>query len=279
MKAFESAWQNQEGLKFHMSGWEPEEHPKAVVALIHGLGEYTGRYAHVGQAFNRAGYTLVGFDLRGHGKSGGPRGHTPSFEAYMQDIDDFFGELDQKYPGLARFLYGHSLGALLVLNYVLRRNPRLTGVIVTGAGLRTALEAQPFKIMMARVLGFLLPALAIPSGLDPTMLSRDPQVVQAYIHDPLVHGLVTLGFGKCMLPVPPWTFQHAHEFATPLLIMHGGKDAVTFPQGSREFTGLVSGDCTLKIWDGLYHEIHNEPEKNEVLKVMVEWMGAQLKKK
>ncbi len=279
MKHFESAWVNREGLKFYLQGWEPDGRPKAVVALVHGLGEHTGRYDHVGAAFTQAGFVLAGFDLRGHGRSQGARGHVPSFEAYLQDIDDFLAELAQKYPGLPCFLYGHSLGATLVLNYVLRRKIALAGVIATGAGLHTALQEQAFKILIARLLGFLLPALPVNSGMEPHLLSRDPQVVQAYIHDPLVHDRVTLGFGRVMLPVIPWVFQHASEFRLPLLLMHGEKDRVTYPSGSREFAGLVPGPVALKIWEGCFHEIHNEPGKAEVLAAMVAWMDAQLKGK
>ncbi len=279
MKHFESTWENQESLKFYMQGWEPDSQPKALVALVHGLGEHTGRYAHVGKAFSAAGYALVGFDLRGHGKSGGPRGHAPSFEAFMKDIDDFFSKLGKRYPTQPHFLYGHSLGGVLVLNYVLRRKPDLVGVISTDAGLRTALEEQAFKIMAARVLGFLLPAVAFPSGLDPKMLSHDPELVKAYINDPLVHDRATLGFGRIMLSVLPWTFQHAHEFSVPLLLMHGEKDKLAYVRGSQEFASRVPKNCTLKIWDGLYHEIHNEPEQAEVIQFMLRWLDSQLSKK
>ena len=279
MKSFESSWENKEGIKFYVRGWEPNKKPKAVVALVHGLGEHVGRYAHVGEAFTRADYALIGFDLRGHGKSSGPRGHTPSFEAFMQDIDGFLAETEKRYPKLPRFLYGHSLGGILVLNYALRRKPKLAGVISTAASLRTALEEQRFKVMLARVLGALLPTTAIPSGLDPKTLSRDPVVVQAYVDDPLVHDRMTLGFGRIMLSVLPWTFEHAHEFPVPLLIMHGGNDMLGYPRGSQEFASLVPRDCTLKIWDGLYHEIHNEPEQTKVFKTMIQWMDARLKKK
>lgn len=277
MKTFESGWENQEGIKFFVRGWEPAKEPKAVVALVHGLGEHTGRYAHVGQAFSDAGYALVGFDLRGHGKSGGPRGHIPSFEAFMQDIEDFLWQIEERYPQLSCFLYGHSLGGVLVLNYALRRKPKLAGVISTAAGLRTALEEQRLKVVLARVLGTLLPATAIANGLDPKTLSRDPRVVQAYVGDPLVHDRMTLGFGKIMLSVLPWTFEHAHEFSLPLLIMHGEKDMLGYPRGSQEFAALVSRGCTLKIWEGLYHEIHNEPERAKVFKTMLQWMDAHLK--
>jgi len=279
MKMFESGWESKDGIKFYMRGWEPDKKPKAVVCLVHGLGEHVGRYVHVGEAFSKAGYVLTGFDLRGHGKSGGPRGHVPSFETLMQDIDRFLKETETRYPNLPRFLYGHSLGGILILNYALRRRPDVVGVISTAAGLRTALEEQKFKVLMARILGTLMPTVMLASGLDPKTLSRDPKVVQAYIDDPLNHDRMTLGFGKTMLSVLPWTFEHAHEFPVPLLIMHGGKDMLGYPKGSQDFASRVPKNCTLKIWDGLYHEIHNEPEKAEVLKTMVEWMDGQLREK
>jgi acylglycerol lipase len=278
MKTRKWGWESIDGLEMYAQSWEPEEAPKAVVCLVHGLGEHSGRYAHVGKAFADAGFALTGFDLRGHGKSGGPRGHIPSFDAFMDDIEAFQKQVDDHFGDLPRFLYGHSLGGILVLNYVLRRKPDFVGVISTGAGLRTALEEQTAKIMMARVLGTLMPGVAIPSGLDPTTISRSPEVVDAYVKDPLVHDKMTLGFGKIMLSVLPWTFEHAHEFSLPLLIMHGMDDKLGYPRGSEEFASRVKKNCTLKLWDGLSHEIHNEPEQEEVFAFTIAWMKTQLKK-
>lgn len=279
MKTKEWGWESKDGLEMFAQSWEPEESSKAVVCLVHGLGEHSGRYAHVGRAFSNAGFALTGFDLRGHGKSGGPRGHIPSFDAFMDDIDSFQKQLDGRFANIPCFLYGHSLGGILVLNYVLRRKPDFKGVISTGAGLRTSLEEQTAKIMMARVLGTLMPGVAIPSGLDPTTISRRTEVVDAYVNDPLVHDKMTLGFGKIMLSVLPWTFEHAREFSLPLLIMHGKDDKLGYPRGSEEFAGHVKQNCTLKLWDGMYHEIHNEPEQEEVFAFMIDWMESQLKKK
>jgi acylglycerol lipase len=276
MKTRDWGWESKDGLEMFAQSWEPDENPKAVICLVHGLGEHSGRYAHVGRVLSEAGFALAGFDLRGHGKSGGPRGHIPSFEAFMNDIDEFENQLDERFSGLPRFLYGHSLGGILVLNYALRRMPDLKGVISTGAGLRTALEEQTAKVIMARVLGTLMPNMTISSGLDPTTISRTPEVVDAYIHDPLVHDKMTLGFGKIMLSVLPWSFEHAHEFSLPLLIMHGAEDKLGYPRGSEEFASLVKQDCTLKLWDGLHHEIHNEPEQDEVFTFMLDWMNAHL---
>ena len=269
-------WQSKDGLEMFSQSWEPENKPKALVCLVHGLGEHSGRYAHVAQVFSEAGYATASFDLRGHGKSGGPRGHLPSFDAYMDDIAEFHKQALEHFPGIPAFLYGHSLGGILVLNYVLRRKPKFAGVISTGAGMRTSLEEQKAKVMAARVLGTLMPATILPSGLVPETISRDPQVVRAYVNDPLVHDKMSLGFGKIMLSEIPWTFEHAHEFSLPLLIMHGKEDKLGYPRGSEEFAGLVPENCTLKLWDGMYHEIHNEPEKDDVFAFTIDWMNSQL---
>ena len=279
MKAFESRFEGSDKNLFYVQGWEPDAPPKAIVALVHGLGEHIGRYPHVGKALTDAGYTLVGFDLRGHGKSGGARGHFPSLAAVLGDIHQFFQFVSQRYPNIPQFLYGHSLGGLLSLTYALQNKADLKGVMVTGSALRSALQEQKVKIAMARVLGTLMPTATIPSGLDAKTISRDVDVVDKYVNDPLVHDKTSLGLGKAALAAIDLCFARASEFAYPLLIMHGKADALTYPSGSEDFARLAgekNKDVTLKVWDGLYHEVHNEPEQTEVFKAMVQWLDKHL---
>lgn len=279
MKTFESKWEDKDGIRFFVQGWEPKAEPKAVVALVHGLGEHTGRYAHVGRAMTDAGYAMAGFDLRGHGKSGGPRGHVSALDAYMQDIRGFFRFVGQRYPGRPYFLYGHSLGALLSLIYAIQYGAELKGVVVTGAALRSPLQEQKVKVAIVKALGSLFPSLTLPSGLDPATVSRDQKVVEAYINDRLVHDKASLGFGKSALNAIDLCFARAGELALPLLIMHGTADRIAYSSGSEEFAKLVDaagGDVILKLWDDLYHEIHNEPEKAEVIEFMIEWLDEHL---
>lgn len=280
MKHFDDKWQDQEGTTFFVQGWEPENgNPKALVVLVHGLGEHTGRYAHVGKALTRAGYALAGFDLRGHGKSGGPRGHAPSLEAYMQDIRQFFSLMEQRYYTIPRFLYGHSLGGLLVLAYAIQYGTGLKGVVANEPALRSSLQEQKAKIAMVRLLGSLAPTMTLPSGLDAATISRDPAVVEAYRKDPLVHDRTSLGFGKAALNAIDLCFARAGDLPTPLLIMHGTGDKLNYFSGSEDFAGLVSkagSDVTLRLWNDLYHEIHNEPEKEEVFQFMIEWLNKHL---
>ncbi len=278
MHHFETTWKARDGLDIFAEGWEPTViFPKAVVCLVHGLGEHVSRYAHVAEAFGREGFVLLGADLRGHGRSGGPRGHISSIEDFMQDIDVLLEQARTRYPNLPLYLYGHSLGGIQVLHYGLMRKPKVKGVIATSSGLHTAIENQSMKVLMAKLLGSLIPTVAIPSGLDSKTISHDEKVVQAYNSDPLVHDKISLGFGKVMIGVTAWTLAHAGEFSLPLLLLHGKADALAFPSSSIEFAAPLKEKCTLVLWDDAYHELHNEPIKDEVFKTMTIWMDARLR--
>jgi alpha-beta hydrolase superfamily lysophospholipase len=273
MKHEEFSFHTKDGLNLYAQSWSPDS-PEGVICLVHGLGEHSGRYVYVADLLNKAGYAVLASDLRGHGKSEGLRGHTPSIDAFMKDIDLLLEEAKRRYPHQPRFLYGHSLGGILVLNYTLRRRPELAGVVATSSGLRTALELQKGKIVLVKLLGSVMPKQTIASGLDAATISRDPEVVKKYLSDPLVHDKITFGMAKALSDAISWVFAHASEFTVPLLLMHGTADQLAFPAGSKEFASLVHGDCTLKLWDGLYHETHNEPEKDEVLAYMVGWLES-----
>lgn len=279
MKTFEAKLKSKDDIDFFVRGWEPEQKPKAVVALVHGLGEHTGRYEHVAKAMTEAGYAITSFDLRGHGKSSGIRGHFPSLDAVMQDIKDFFIFLTDRYPNTPQFLYGHSLGGLLVLTYALKNKTALKGVIATGAGLRSPIHEQKMKIIMAKLLGSLAPSTLIASGLETAAISQDQNIVDIYIKDPLVHDRISLGFGKAGLNATDFVWSHAEEFSVPLLIMHGTADRITYPHGSADFAKLAAKnnkDVTLKLWEGMYHEVHNEPDKEQVLRFIIDWLDRHL---
>jgi acylglycerol lipase len=274
MNHIEFTRQSPDKLQFYFQGWEPEISFRAVVCLVHGLGEHTGRYAHVAAALNDAGYAVLGFDLRGHGKSEGLRGHTPTYDALMDDIGRLLVEAAQRYPGKAQFIYGHSLGGNLVLNYALRRKPPLAGVVATSSGIRVGKPLPATQLTMAKVMNKLQPTMQMPNGLALDNLARDPEVIRAYKSDPLVHGKISVRLAVGTLQAGEWALAHAAEFPLPLLLVHGSADELTSAAATQEFAGKVRGDCTLKIWDGFYHETHNEPEKAEVLKFMIDWLWS-----
>lgn len=277
MSHIEFTTSSPDNIPFYFQGWQTETPAKAVVCLVHGLGEHSGRYAHVAEALNAAGYTLFGFDLRGHGKSGGARGHTPTYDVLMDDIGRLLDEAAARYPDRPRFLYGHSLGGNLVLNYGLRRKPAIAGVISTSPGLRVTNPLPPLQIALARVMNKLQPGMQIANGLALDGLARDPEVIRAYTHDPLVHNKISVRLATGMLDAGEWAIVHAAEFPLPLLLVHGTADKLTSARATEEFAAKVpAGRCTLKLWEGFYHETHNEPEKAEVLAYMVNWLHGRL---
>lgn len=264
-----------DGLDLFFRRWEPDEKPKAVICLIHGLGEHSGRYEHVAQAMTNAGFAFCAFDLRGHGRSGGKRGHFGSLDLVLEDIDLLRGEAKNCFPNLPEFLYGHSLGGILTLYYILKRNPELTGVIATSSGLHTSLEEQKGKLLLTKILGAIAPELSLPTGLDSSGLSHDPNVAAVYDSDPLVHGQATVAFANNILKAIDYTFEHACECELPLLIMHGTDDPVAYAKGSVEFAGAAP-NARLKLWEGMYHETHNEIERDQVIDYIISWLNERL---
>ena len=278
MKHSEFEFKTFDRLSLFGQSWQPEDRPRAVVYLIHGLGEHSGRYSHVADRLTQAGYSMFAFDLRGHGKSPGPRGHIPSYEALMKDISSLLEVANKQFPQLSSFLYGHSLGGNLVLNYILRHQPQLKGVIVSDPWLRLAFESPRFKIILAQITDYIWPSFSQKNGLDTKVLSRDPEVVHAYENNPLVHDHISSRMFIGIYQSGYWALEHASEFSLPLLLMHGGDDKIISVKASGEFADQISENCTFKIWDGLYHDIHNEPEKEEVFKFLIDWLDKEVLK-
>jgi len=276
LKHKEMQWQSNDGLSLFGRRWEPVGDIKGVICLVHGHGEHSGRYIHWAERLTQAGYAVAAMDLRGHGRSEGKRGHAPSYDHYTDDFKLLCDEAEQNFPGKPCFLYGHSLGGLIALFYLIQRRPKLNGAVITSPMLGGAIMDQKTKIVLTRILGSIIPAVGVPTGTDPEALARDKTVIEAYRNDPLVHEQGTMRMGKCMLETILLTFDRAHEIELPLLIMHGTEDRITYSSGSEKLSGLIPGECTLQLWRGLYHELHNEPEKDEVFELLKNWLDSKL---
>ncbi|MCB0542606.1 MAG: lysophospholipase [Saprospiraceae bacterium] len=265
------SWKNSEGMQIHAAEW-PVENPRAVIALVHGQSEHIGRYRHLAEWFNAHGVALVGFDQQGYGKSDGKRGHVRSLEVLLDDIGQLLEETENRYRGIPLFLYGHSMGGNLALNFALRRAPALSGIIATGPWIRLAFPAPGLKILAAKVLKKITPALTLPTGLAAHFLSRDEKVVKAYQDDPLVHGQLSVIAGLELLEGASWLDRFSGTVESPLLLMHGGGDKITSAEATKAFSDRVSGEVTHREWDDLYHEIHNEAEQDQVFEYILSWM-------
>jgi len=273
---FEFALQSIDGLNLFGQGWQPREDPRGVVCLVHGLGEHSGRYAHVAAALNGAGYSLIALDLRGHGKSEGRRGHIPSTEAFFGDIDLFLAFSKERFPGKQLALYGHSLGGM-VINYVIDRRPELACVVATSPNFRLGFEPPAVQVALGRLMNSIWPTFTQANGLETEALSRDPQVVRDYEKDPLVHDRITARmYMHGIYEASQWALEHAAEFPLPLLILHGSDDRITSPVGSQEFAANAGENITLKIWQGGYHELHNEPEQDQFFTFVIDWLNQRV---
>lgn len=257
--------------------WQTTGKPKGIVNLIHGLGEHSGRYAHVAETLTKAGYNLIGFDLRGHGLSEGPLGHTPDYEHIMDDValfmqksNEFFGS---DHPN---FLYGHSLGGTIVLNYALRRKPNLNGVISTGPALRLSFEPPKIKLVLGKIMANLMPTFSMNNALDVNALARDAAIVKAYQDDVLVHDRLSAKLVMELFDSGKYALEHTADWTLPLLLMHGSEDRISSCQASEEFAQKAGDIVTFKQWDGFYHEIHNDFGKEEVKAFMIDWLNGHI---
>lgn len=260
------------GLRLSGHEWMPEGPAAATVCLAHGFGEHRGRWAHAGKHFAARGFATAAADLRGHGRSEGRRGHALNLGFLLDDLGLLLAEARRAHPDCPVFVYGHSLGALIASNYVLRRTPALAGVVLSALPLETPLREQRLKLAAARVLGPVLPGLSIDAGLDDVLITRELSFADARAADPLMHSTATLGLARAALDAVEYAIAHAPEWRLPVLIMHGAEDRLSLPSGAERLAERISGDCTLKLWPGLHHEPHNERERLEVLDYVADWI-------
>ncbi len=271
MQSVDFQRKNNCGTSLHFKHW-PLPEARAVVCLVHGVGEHIGRYDHVAHFFSKKNIATIGFDHQGHGRSEGKRGHTEGLNSMMDDVDLLLKLAGEKYPDLPIFLYGHSMGGNIVLNDVLRRKPAITGLIATGPWIRLPKHPSKLLVVFAQVMNFVWHDLTQNNGLDTNGLSNDPAVIEAYLDDPMVHNQISVKTGYELLGGAKFLDEFTGAMPCPTLLMHGGNDPITSPKGTSDFAKRTKGDLTWKEWPGLKHEIHNEPQQAEVLAFLVEWM-------
>jgi alpha-beta hydrolase superfamily lysophospholipase len=254
--------------------WTPDSAPKAMLLLVHGAGEHSGRYQSFAQFFTAHNYAVAALDYQGHGKSEGRPGFVDAFADYLDDLALLQQQLDARLP---TFLVGHSMGGLIASLYLAQQERNFIGAVLSGAAITTELKPGKLQMLLLRLLAVLAPRLGVLK-LDAAGVSRDPEVVREYVEDPQVfHGKMSVRMVRELFGGMEQIQQDAARIALPLLILHGGEDVLTSPQGSRYLYQHVSSrDKTLTIYPGLYHEIFNEPERAEVLQQVLDWCDARL---
>jgi alpha-beta hydrolase superfamily lysophospholipase len=257
--------------------WTPDTPPRAVVVLAHGLGEHARRYDHVAQHFGEGGLVTYALDHRGHGRSGGKRVLVRDISEYTADFDTLVRIATGEHPCLKCIVLGHSMGGGIVFAYGVERPDSYDLMVLSGPAVAAQDLVPPLVAFAAKGLGVVAPGLPVQE-LDIDAISRDPEVVAGYNDDPLVHhGRVPAGIGRALLQVGETMPHRAPALTAPLLVVHGSDDRLIPVDGSRRLVECVgSTDVELKVYPGLYHEVFNEPERNQVLDDVVSWITARV---
>jgi acylglycerol lipase len=261
----------------YYQAWLPDGNPKAVLPIVHGLGEHSGRYMNVVNHFVPDGYVVYGMDQIGHGKSGGRREYIERFEDFGDTFAEYMKMIQQWQPGKPIFLLSHSIGGLIAAYYLLDHQAEFQGAVFSAPVVKVASHVSQGTVLMGKVLSVVAPTAGV-LPVDPTTISRDPEVVKAYINDPLVfHGKTSARLSAEMLRALLRVSAETHKITLPFIAMQGGSDRLVDPDGAQIlYEKAGSKDKTLKIYEGLYHEIFNEPEHERVLGDVENWVAARL---
>ncbi len=268
-----------DGMKLSGYLWEPKETPKALINLVHGFGEYSERYDQWAMRFVERGFAVHAIDNRGHGKSDGRRGHINKHDEFLKDVDVLVNESKKLFPELNQFIYGHSMGGNIVLNYILKQENDFVGAVISSPWLKLSFSPSALTIFFARLLQKIYPKFTQKSKLDVKGISHDSKVVEAYLKDPLIHEKISAKMFLEIYSAGLWAIDHAEKLNIPVLIQHGTGDKITSHKASLEFYEKAKSfkkDIVFKEWEGLYHELHNELEKDQVFKFVLTWIENKL---
>ena len=256
-----------------------QKKPKGIIHLLHGLGEHSARYATVGDAFADAGYHFFGFDLRGHGLSGGKRGHTPNFSHFMNDIENFIRVTEDNLgsPDLPKIIYGHGYGGNLAVNYVLRRQPITSATIISSPTFDFINKTTKIKRIVIIAIATLFPTFQFRYHYDVNAISRDRAIVKAYQDDVYNHNNYSAQLGLAIKKSGNYALNNAHKWDLPMLLMHGTADRISPPSTSQTFAKKAGDIVDLVLWDGYYHELHNDIGREKVINKMIHWLDREIK--
>ena len=257
-----------DGTKLKAYRWSPESTPKADILLVHGGMEHLGRYDHVAKYFTEAGYQVIGVDLRGHGLSDGKRGFVERWHHYVEDVRAAIANLDGNY-----YILCHSMGGLVTLDH-LRTASSVRGVIASAPLLGLAIQAPVYKTMGAKLLSKIVPSLSMHNEIDSKLICSDEAEVTKYVNDPLIYSTVTPRWFTEMVAATERVHQFARSYRTPLYLAYGTEDGIVSTDAIDIFAKQYGGPVELQVWPSLFHEIFNEPNRDEIMGKCLEWLDA-----
>ena len=250
---------------------------QAIVLLVHGMGEHSGRYTEfVIPQLLENNIAVITYDQFGHGKTSGKKGHNPGFEAVIDTVSKIKEKATTEIGDLPTFLYGHSMGGNVVLNYVLRKEHQFQGVIATSPLLRLAFQPPKWKLTAGKFMQKIAPSITMPSELDASGISRISEEVEKYKNDPLVHDKISPNYSLAFFESGEWAIEHANQLSTPTLVLHGTGDQITDYKASQEFVANSKGQASIKLFEGGYHELHYDLDRDEFMNTIIKWIKKHL---
>ncbi len=263
------------GPSLYYQSWTPPDHCTAVLLIAHGLAEHSGRYEHFAAFFVARGYAVFALDHIGHGKSDGDRCHIRRFSEYTDGISLLLDRAREKYPETPVILIGHSMGGLIATRFLIEHQAEFAGCVLSGAAIQPAVELSPIQRLTMKFFSRVLPKLRVLQ-LDASEVSRDQAVIDRYRKDPLVFtGKVTARLAQQLISTMTWIEDRLVAIELPMLILHGSADGLTSPEGSKMLHQKISSrNKKLTIYEGLYHEIYNEPEQDKVMTDVADWLAV-----
>jgi acylglycerol lipase len=276
MQQREGYFKGTDNLNLYWQCWLPDGKPRAVILVAIGLAEHISRYGNLVDHLVPKGYAVYGLDHQGHGRSEGKRVFVKRFHVFLDDLKTFYDMVCKENPGLKVIMMGHSMGGLIATAYTLEHQPELAALVVSAPLLKAGESVSPATISMARILSAITPRMGV-QALDSTYLSHDKSVVEAYDHDPLVYrGKITARLGSEMFTAMDAVDRKLSSITLPLLVMQGSDDKLVSHEGSRLlYEKAASKDKTIRVYEGLYHEIFNEPERDKVFADLDAWLDSR----
>jgi alpha-beta hydrolase superfamily lysophospholipase len=280
MKYVPFSFSSKDGLLLQGRAWVSQNiNTNGSIFLVHDLGEHSARYAHVGEEFANKGFHFIGFDLRGHGLSEGDQGHASKFTDLINDIEQLICQSKKRFGFSVdkRILYGQGLGGNLVLNYVLRRKPHISGAIITSPLLNTHLTRTKLQVSWLNFLANFLPKLKFHNHINSKDLTRDLAYVKAYQKDVYNHNKISASLALETYRNGKYALANADSLDIPLLVMHGISDRISPPSVSKSLAEKVGNMAEIVLWENAYHELQNDNEKKLVLQTMIDWLNKEIK--
>jgi len=248
--------------------------PKGLVVLHHGFSEHCGRYADLIGALNQARYSVASFDMRGHGRSEGRRGHAPNFRVLLDDYALILANAQKEWPGINTFLYGHSMGGTVVLQFALRHPEGLTGAIIASPFLRLVFAPPPWKVTLGRLMARVWGGFSLHAGIEFDAFSRVPAIVAIARADPLMHGIMSAAFYAGMTNAARDALACASNLRLPTLLAHGKGDRITDWRASEWFAQRAGTNATFRPYEGAFHELHNDLGREVFFRDVVGWLDS-----